>query len=96
MDTSHLLLAIIIEDGKRSIRHGSQAAWGSGAQGGSFLGLPVTEGDAQAAQAWLCGRRRRSSRGRRSPQLLFSAAAKTAFEHALEVTCCVNFGVNSS
>lgn len=56
---------------------------------GSWLGLPVTREDALAAQAWLCGRQRRSSRGRRSPQPLFSAAAKLAFEKALEVYVAV-------
>ena len=93
VDTGHLLLAIIIEDSKGGLSTTSSRTGGSGARGSSgsggapcgFLGLPVTEYDAQAAHAWLCGRRRRSSRGRRSPQLLFSSAAKVAFEQALEV-----------
>lgn len=63
----------------------SNPPWSSSSLPGSWLGLTVTREGALAAQAWLCGRQRQSSRGRRSPQPLFSAAAKLAFEKALEV-----------
>lgn len=92
--TSYVLLALVLEATSDAggtgtiIAGGTRSREGAGErkqQDTSFLGLPVPRGHALAAQAWLCGRQRRSSSGRRTPQLSLSASTKLAFERALEV-----------
>ncbi len=77
--TEHVLLGLVMEAASPAARRGRAPLSERG-----YLGLGVLPEAAHAAQAWVCGRRRRSGSGPRTPELAFSRPAKCAFEAAVQ------------
>ncbi len=79
--TEHVVLGLIMENTVAAARRGHPPQ----PQENGYLGLNITPEAAHAASAWVCGRKRKSGRGPRTPELAFSHTAKRAFEAAVQV-----------